>query len=81
MAIDNPTGLVKFIVDDVNNLELHVFQPAPPRIMYVDKDEKPLKEEEYDEILEFYTCKDPVVWNTVENSDSFRRSQIKVEEN
>ena len=34
MAIDNPTGLVKLIIDDVTGKSLHVFQPAPMRVMY-----------------------------------------------
>lgn len=79
MAIDNPTGLVRLIIDDVSGRSKHVFQPAQPRIKYVDKDEKPLPEDEYDEILEFYTNKNPISWTTVENSSTYSRSTLRIQ--
>lgn len=66
MAIDNPKDLVKLIIDDVFGKELHVFQPAPMRIKYVDDKGEPLPEDEYDEIIQFYTDMTPMVWNTAE---------------
>lgn len=80
MAIDNPKDLVELIIDDVSGKNRFVFQPAPPRVQYVDKNENPLQEEEYDEILLYYTDKKPIIWTPVEKTKAYARSTLRLDE-
>ena len=51
MASDNPTGLVKLLLDDLNGTHKHIFQPSFPKVAYLDGKGGLLPEDEHDETL------------------------------
>ena len=51
MTADNPSDLAKIIIKDVSGEYQHVFQPAPPKVTYLDSHGASLPEDEFDEVL------------------------------